>query len=67
MLGDRRARHVEMGGDLARAQLTVADERENCRRRGAAIAFSERFWEPRLQALKREAEKEERRKHGRND
>jgi hypothetical protein len=29
MLGDRRARHVEMGGDLARAQLTVADEREN--------------------------------------
>jgi len=29
--------------------------------------FFERFWDPRLEALKREAEKEERRKHGRND
>src|SRR5262245_16657210 len=29
MLGDRRARHVEMGRDLARAQLAVADEGEN--------------------------------------
>jgi DNA-binding transcriptional ArsR family regulator len=29
--------------------------------------FLERFWEPRLEALKREAEKEERQKHGRND
>jgi DNA-binding transcriptional ArsR family regulator len=30
-------------------------------------AFLERFWEPRLEALKREAEKEELKKHGRND
>jgi DNA-binding transcriptional ArsR family regulator len=30
-------------------------------------AFLERFWEPRLEALKREAEKEERRKHGCDD
>jgi hypothetical protein len=29
--------------------------------------FFERFWDPRLEALKREAEKEERPKHGRND
>jgi DNA-binding transcriptional ArsR family regulator len=29
--------------------------------------FLERFWDPRLEAFKREAEKEERRKHGRND
>ena len=29
--------------------------------------FLEEFWEPRLEALKREAEKEEKRKHGRND
>jgi len=29
--------------------------------------FLERFWDPRLEALKREAEKEERTKHGRND
>jgi DNA-binding transcriptional ArsR family regulator len=29
--------------------------------------FLERFWEPRLEALKREAEKEEQEKHGRND
>jgi DNA-binding transcriptional ArsR family regulator len=29
--------------------------------------FLERFWDPRLEALKREAEKEEQRKHGRND
>jgi DNA-binding transcriptional ArsR family regulator len=28
--------------------------------------FLERFWEPRLETLKREAEKEERRKHGRD-
>jgi DNA-binding transcriptional ArsR family regulator len=29
--------------------------------------FLEGFWDERLDALKREAEKEERRKHGRND
>src|SRR6185503_14099090 len=29
MLGDRRPRHVEVRGDLARAQLVVADERQN--------------------------------------
>jgi DNA-binding transcriptional ArsR family regulator len=29
--------------------------------------FLEDFWGPRLDALKREAEKEEKRKHGRND
>ena len=29
--------------------------------------FLERFWEPRLETLKREAEKEEGKKHGRND
>jgi DNA-binding transcriptional ArsR family regulator len=29
--------------------------------------FLEEFWDERLDALKREAEKEERRKHGRND
>ena len=29
--------------------------------------FLERFWTPRLETLKREAEKEERRKHGHND
>jgi DNA-binding transcriptional ArsR family regulator len=29
--------------------------------------FFERFWDPRLEALKREAEKEERRQHGHND
>ena len=29
--------------------------------------FFERFWDPRLEALKRQAEKEEQRKHGRND
>jgi DNA-binding transcriptional ArsR family regulator len=29
--------------------------------------FLEEFWSPRLEALKREAEKEEKRKHGRND
>jgi DNA-binding transcriptional ArsR family regulator len=29
-------------------------------------AFLEEFWDERLEALKREAEKEERRKHGRN-
>jgi DNA-binding transcriptional ArsR family regulator len=28
--------------------------------------FFERLWDPRLETLKREAEKEERRKHGRN-
>jgi DNA-binding transcriptional ArsR family regulator len=30
-------------------------------------AFLEEFWDARLEALKREAEKEERTKHGRND
>ena len=29
--------------------------------------FLEEFWDVRLEALKREAEKEERKKHGRND
>jgi hypothetical protein len=29
--------------------------------------FLEGFWDDRLDALKREAEKEERKKHGRND
>ena len=29
--------------------------------------FLEEFWDVRLEALKREAEKEEKRKHGRND
>jgi DNA-binding transcriptional ArsR family regulator len=28
--------------------------------------FLEHFWDPRLESLKREAEKEERKKHGRN-
>jgi DNA-binding transcriptional ArsR family regulator len=30
-------------------------------------AFLEEFWDERLEALKREAEKEERKKHGRNN
>ena len=30
-------------------------------------AFLEGFWDARLEALKRESEKEEKRKHGRND
>jgi DNA-binding transcriptional ArsR family regulator len=29
--------------------------------------FVEEFWDPRLEALKRESEREERSKHGRND
>ena len=29
--------------------------------------FLEEFWDPRLEALKREIEREERKKHGRND
>ena len=29
--------------------------------------FLEEYWSPRLEALKREAEKEEKRKHGRNN
>ena len=30
-------------------------------------AFLEEYWEPRLEALKRESEKEEKRKHGRDN
>ena len=53
----------------------VSERRNGTRRlyraRPEALAdlkqFLEEFWAPRLDALKREAEKEEKRKHGRND
>ena len=53
----------------------VSERRNGTRRlyraRPEALAdlkqFLEEFWSPRLDALKREAEKEEKRKHGRND
>lgn len=53
----------------------VSERRNGTRRlyraRPAGLAelkvFLEGFWDERLDALKREAEKEERRKHGRND
>ena len=40
MLRDRGPRHVEVRGDLARRELLVADEPQDRRRRGAAMAFS---------------------------
>ena len=54
----------------------LVNERRNGTRRlyrarpeglGELKDFLEEFWDVRLDALKREAEKEERRKHGRND
>src|SRR3954449_10489865 len=76
------ASHFEISRPAVSQHLTVlreaglVDERRNGTRRlyrarpeGLAElrAFLEGFWDDRLEALKREAEKEERKQHGRND
>jgi DNA-binding transcriptional ArsR family regulator len=76
------ASHFEVTRPAVSQHLTVlkeaglVDERRNGTRRlyrarpeGLADvkAFLEQFWGERLEALKREAEREERRKHGKDD
>ena len=76
------ASHFEVSRPAVSQHLTVlkeaglVDERRNGTRRlyrarpeGLAElkAFLEEFWDERLEALKREAEREERRKHGKHD